>query len=297
MEENQKLIKYEPELILINDDDGNIGSEGGSYNMDSGSEGGFYNMDSGGVGHLTRIRQWIRERKSQTFVVLSLWNSVAESEGQVIDETDEAFSIIRATGLFKNLKFITHAISSKDHFAHSDSFFHVSLDKICPIADVVADNKVDKFLVKVQAMITDPDQKYSYMACEKCFSGVDADYDYQYTFVACKAFTHAKPSESLNVTVFGKHATELSEMAASRCMELYSEGAPLPLETINQSLSGKSFIMKIRKRERSIGDSMQYQYVVLNMLERKAEDDIGCSSSTTNSKSTIDLHDNYLNST
>ncbi|KAL3833783.1 hypothetical protein ACJIZ3_008519 [Penstemon smallii] len=42
---------------------------------------------------------------------------------------------------------------------------------------------------------------------------------------------------------------------------------------------------KVWLRERSIGDSMQYQYVVLNMLERKAEDDIGCSSSTTNSKS------------
>ncbi|KAL3834093.1 hypothetical protein ACJIZ3_008829 [Penstemon smallii] len=74
-------------------------------------------------------------------------------------------------------------------------------------------------------------------------------------------------------------------------------GAPLPLETVNQSLSGKSFIMKIRKRERNIGDSMQYQYVVLDILERKAEDDIGCSSSTTNSKSTEGSHYNYLNST
>ncbi|KAL3834023.1 hypothetical protein ACJIZ3_008759 [Penstemon smallii] len=266
------------------------------------------------------------------------FNNVAESEGQVIDETDEAFPIIRATGLSvshhkggslsstpstvilvnpqipeaenlktwlqKNLKFITHAISSKDHFAHSDSFFHVPLDKICRIADVVADNKVDKFLVKVQAMITDPDQKYFYMACEKCLSSVDADYDYQYTCVACKAFTHAKPREnifdgsgSLDVTVFGNHDTELTEMAASRCMELYNEGALLPLETINQSFSGKSFIMKIRKRERSIGDSMQYQYVVLNMLECKEEDDIGYNSSTTNSKSPKSSHYNYLNST
>ncbi|KAL3820153.1 hypothetical protein ACJIZ3_006058 [Penstemon smallii] len=130
-------------------------------------------------------------------------------------------------------------------------------------------------------MITYPDQKYFYMACEKCFSGAGADYDYQYTCVACKAFTHAKPKEKmhlnildgsgpLDVKVFGKHATELTQMSASRCMKLYNEGAPLLLDTINQSLSGKSFIMKIRKRERYMEDSMQYQYVVLNMLERKS---------------------------
>ncbi|KAL3846231.1 hypothetical protein ACJIZ3_003634 [Penstemon smallii] len=264
--------------------------------------------------------------QEQSIVILTLWNNVAESEGGVIDENDEDFPIIRASGLAvsphyggslgstlstvilvnpqipeaenlknwrqKNLKLITEAVSAKDHFTHSDSFLDVPTNKICAIADVVADNRVDKFLVRVQAMVTDPDQKFFYMSCEKCFSGVDADFDYPYTCTSCKEFTHAKPREkilfsifdgsgSLDVTAFGKHSTELTGMSASTCMELYNEGAPFPLESINQSLSGQHYIMKIRKMERYMGDSMHHQYVVLNMLLHKAMDNLGCSTAIT----------------
>ncbi|KAL3850599.1 hypothetical protein ACJIZ3_012481 [Penstemon smallii] len=225
--------------------------------------------------------------QEQSIVILTLWNNVTESEGGVIDENDEDFPIIRAS----NRKSQKLAVSAKDHFTHSDSLLDVPTNKICAIADVVADNRVDKFLVRVQAMVTDPDQKFFYMSCEKCFSGVDADFDYPYTCASWKEFTHAKPREkilfnifdgsgSLDVTAFGKHSTELTGMSASSCMELYN-GAPFPLESINRSLSGQHYIMKIRKRERYMGDSMHHQYVVLNMLFHKPMDNVGCSTAIT----------------
>ncbi|KAL3813026.1 hypothetical protein ACJIZ3_014294 [Penstemon smallii] len=70
-------------------------------------------------------------------------------------------------------------------------------------------------------------------------------------------------------------------MSASSCMELYIEGAPLPLKTINRSLSGQHYIMKIRKRKSYMGDSMHHQYVVLNMLLYKAIDNVGFNTAIT----------------
>ncbi|KAL3810600.1 hypothetical protein ACJIZ3_000001 [Penstemon smallii] len=106
---------------------------------------------------------------------------------------------------------------------------------------------------------------------------------YNQLFVSCFRekilFNIFDGSGSLDVTAFGKHSTELTGMSAS--INYLCLGVPFPLESINRSLSGQHYIMKIRKRERYMGDSMHHQYVVLNMLLHKAMDNVGCSTAIT----------------
>ncbi|KAL8034707.1 hypothetical protein ABFX02_12G046800 [Erythranthe guttata] len=139
-------------------------------------------------------------------IILTLWNSVAESEGKLIDEAQEDMPVIRATRLSvssfyglslastpataiivdpniaeaqnlktwraSNQKLISNALAKKEYLIHDDSFQATTEKEIYSLTDVVTAKKVDKFVVRVKAKITNNDQKFFYMACNFCFSGV-----------------------------------------------------------------------------------------------------------------------------
>ncbi|KAL3844192.1 hypothetical protein ACJIZ3_001595 [Penstemon smallii] len=132
-----------------------------------------------------------------------------------------------------NLKIIVEMIA-KDNFVHVDSSGMFPTENVLSLADVLSDTKTERFTVQVSVQITDLDQKYYYMACEKCFSGIDAELDYHYICLACKKPTIAKPREKihvniydgsghLDVTVFGPQAINIMQSDSDMCLEVFNK--------------------------------------------------------------------------
>ncbi|XP_012844865.1 PREDICTED: replication protein A 70 kDa DNA-binding subunit B-like [Erythranthe guttata] len=214
-----------------------------------------------GKQHIVRDFAVINQDKKP--VILTLWNSVAETEGKIIEEAEENMPIIRATRLSvssyygislastpttaitvdpqiieaQNLKnwranngtIISDALASKEYLDHEDSFHATTEKEIYPLIDA----QKDKFVVRVRAKITDYDQKFFYMGCNQCFSGVDAELNHSYTCASCKEDALAKPraklflniydgSEELDVIVFGDAAAKILQVNSTVSMEMYN---------------------------------------------------------------------------
>ncbi|KAL3850638.1 hypothetical protein ACJIZ3_012520 [Penstemon smallii] len=263
----------------------------------------LYNKD-------TKLREFAIMNQEKKVVMLTLWNAIAEAEGDFIDKATDTLPIIRATQLLvsahrdgtlsstastvielepeipevaslkiwrsNNLKCIVDAINAKDYFERVESSAVFPTNEITLISDILSEEKNDRFTVEVAAVVINTEQKYYYMACKKCFSSVDADYDYEYTCAMCGDKTQAKPRErihlsifdstgSLDVTVFGPPVTHLMEMDSEMCMKLSDKGEAVTAEWINHKLSGKTFYMKIRRKENSVGAHLKQQYTVINL--------------------------------
>ncbi|KAL3824941.1 hypothetical protein ACJIZ3_020970 [Penstemon smallii] len=74
------------------------------------------------------------------------------------------------------MKAIIEAIAVKDYFLRDDSSTPILTNALSGIVDIVSEAK-----------------KLFYMGCDKCYSGIGADFNYAYTCVACKECTVAKP--------------------------------------------------------------------------------------------------------
>ncbi|KAL3844186.1 hypothetical protein ACJIZ3_001589 [Penstemon smallii] len=265
----------------------------------------------------TKLREFAIMDQEEKVVVLTPWNAVAEAEGDLIDKATDSLPIIRATQLLvsahrdgtlgstagtvielepdipevvalkawrsNNLKCIVDAISAKDYFQRVESSVVFPTDQISLISDVISEVKNDRFTVEAAAIVINTEQKYYYMACKKCFSSVDADYDYEYTCAMCREKTQAKPREriylsifdstgSLSVTVFGPPVIILMQMDSEMCMRLSDKGEAVTAELVNNKLSGKIFYMKIRKKENTVGVHIQQQYIVTNLRLKETPD-------------------------
>ncbi|KAL3809062.1 hypothetical protein ACJIZ3_000168 [Penstemon smallii] len=244
------------------------------------------NKDTKLLNHI--IHKLFREK----VVVLTLWNAVAEAEGDLIDKATDTLPIIRATQLLvsahrgtvielepdipevvalktwrsNNLKCIVDAISAKDYFRRVESSavfptdqisLHYKKNRIFRRNFSDGHKSIDRFTVEVAAMVIKTEQKYYYMACKKCFSSVDADYDYEYTCAMCGEKTQTKPREriylcifdstgSFSVTVFGTPVISLMQMDSEMCM----------------SLSDKYSVTNLRLKE--IHDVLENNKVALN---------------------------------
>ncbi|KAL3831140.1 hypothetical protein ACJIZ3_019942 [Penstemon smallii] len=242
----------------------------------------------------------LRKLLRKKVVMLTLWNAVAEAEGDLIDKATDTLPIIRATQLLvfahrdgtlgstastvielepeipevaalkiwrsNNLKCIVDAIGAKDYFERVESSAVFPTNQISLISQILSEEK----------LWNNREQEYYYMACKKCFSSVDADYVYEYTCAMCAEKTQAKPRErihlnifdstgSLRVTVFGPPVINLMEMDSEMCMTLSDKGERVTAEWVNQKLSGKNFYMRIRKKENTVGIHTQQQYTVMNL--------------------------------
>ncbi|KAL8051937.1 hypothetical protein ABFX02_06G180300 [Erythranthe guttata] len=256
------------------------------------------------------IKEYALINQEQRVIILTLWNDVAKSEGNLIDNCKESMPIIKVSGLIvspyfggslgstpstvivvdpkipeaenlktwreAHIKSIAATLAMNDPFAHIDDHSTINSTNISSIADIVADNKVDKYVVKVCATITDAAQKCFYMGCSKCHYAIDADYNQSYTCSTCKENTHATPREkislcitdnsgSLDVTAFGMQAVDILEQNAVACMEQYNEEIPLAVGVINKRLQGRHFLMKIRKKGCHIRNAFQFQYSVQSL--------------------------------
>ncbi|KAL3839052.1 hypothetical protein ACJIZ3_023643 [Penstemon smallii] len=265
----------------------------------------------------TKLREFAIMDQEEKVVVLTLWNTVAEAEGDLIEKATDTLPIIRATQLLvsahrdgtlgstagtvielepdipevvalktrrsNNLKCIVDAISAKDYFRRVESSAVFPTDQISLISEVISEPKIDRFTVEVAAMVINTEQKYYYMACKKCFSFVDADYDYEYTCAMCGEKTQTKPREriylcifdstgSLSVTVFGTPVISLMQMDSEMCMSLSDKGEPVTAEWVNDKLAGKIFYMKIRKKENTVDVHIQQQYTVTNLRLKEIHD-------------------------
>ncbi|KAL3831158.1 hypothetical protein ACJIZ3_019960 [Penstemon smallii] len=264
------------------------------------------------------VREYAIVDQEKKVVILTLWNAVAESEGPLIDRAVDCFPIIKVSNLSiskyyggslgstpstvvvldpeipeceilktwrsNNLEIIVEMIT-KDHFLQAEPLGVFPTDKLFSIADVISEAKLDRFTVKVCVKITDLDQKYFYMACEKCYSSIDAEFNYYYTCSSCKKTTLAKPREkihaniydesgNLDVTVFGPHAINIMQSDSIMNMKVFDEENFVSSNEINKSLSGAMFFMKIRKKPRHFGGIKQFQYAVMNLqrIQNIAED-------------------------
>ncbi|KAL3834346.1 hypothetical protein ACJIZ3_009082 [Penstemon smallii] len=125
---------------------------------------------------------------------------------------------------------------------------------------------VDKYLLKVEALIIDATQNLFYMGCETCFASLNAEeklliYIYDDT-------------GSLNVTVFGNFAAAITGLNALDCMGLYYKGIPFPVDEINQNLYGKMYFVGLKKRLRFVGHDLLFQYTVKSLhLKRITQTD------------------------
>ncbi|KAL3849518.1 hypothetical protein ACJIZ3_011400 [Penstemon smallii] len=255
------------------------------------------------------VKEYAMVNEEKKVVILTLWNAVAESEGNIINSALDTFPVLRVSNLSvsahydgsfgstpstavlldpaipeadelriwrsSNLKYIVET-SSKDHFVHTETSESLPKEEIYLIEDVLKNEKVEKFTVQVKARIVDLDQKFFYMACGKCYSGINAEYKYEYTCVSCKRSTKAEPREkvhlnifdqsgSLDVTVFGPQAIKILQMDSVMCMDLCNAKNSPSVNRINETLSSEVFLMKIRKRKRTIGGIDQYVYAVGNL--------------------------------
>ncbi|KAL3825326.1 hypothetical protein ACJIZ3_021355 [Penstemon smallii] len=75
------------------------------------------------------------------------------------------------------MKTIVDTIGARNYFLRDNSAIPNLEGPYSTIADVVAEDK----------------QKFYYMGCDKCFSGIDAEYNYVYTCNSCKEAIIAKP--------------------------------------------------------------------------------------------------------
>ncbi|KAL3820384.1 hypothetical protein ACJIZ3_006289 [Penstemon smallii] len=258
----------------------------------------------------TKLCEFAIMNQEKKVVMLMLWNAIAEAEGDLIDKAKDTLPIIKATQLLvsahrngtlastvstvielepeipevdsleiwrsNNLKCIVDAINANDYFERVESSAAFPTNHISLISDIMSEEKSDRFTVEVSAVVINTEHKYYYMACKKCFSSVNADYDYQYTCALCGDKTQAKPRErihlsifdstgSLNVTVFGPPVINIMHMDSEMCMKLSDKGEPVTADWINHKLSGKSFYMKIRRKENDVGVHLQQQYTVTNL--------------------------------
>ncbi|KAL3839226.1 hypothetical protein ACJIZ3_023817 [Penstemon smallii] len=234
------------------------------------------------------LREYAVINQEKKLVILTLWNAIAEAEGEVIDQAIHSLPIIRATKLsvsaYKdgslgstpsttieldpaipqadnlktwrsdNMRFIVEEILVQDHFRRTESSGQFSIDKISTLADLAADKAADKFIVRVCAKIKKFDQKFYYMACAKCFSAIGLIH-----------LTIYDDSGYIDVTMFGYQAINIMQMDSEMCMQLHDAGKQMSGERINQLLEGKWFFMKIRKKTREIRGHLQTQYVVMDM--------------------------------
>ncbi|KAL3838866.1 hypothetical protein ACJIZ3_023457 [Penstemon smallii] len=247
----------------------------------------------------------------QKVVVLTLWNTVAVSEGRLIDDAVQPFPIITATALTyssffeggslgstpatvitveppipeaqklatwrsNNMKTIVDTIGARNYFLRDDSAIPNLEGPYSTIADVVAEDKVDKFVIKANIKIVDAKQKFYYMGCDKCFSGIDAEYNYVYTCNSCKEATIAKPRQkmqvdiydstgNLDVTIFGDQCQDILKMDAIMCMDLHNAGNFISINEINENLLGKIFLIKLNKKKQTRGHTTIYQYIVIKL--------------------------------
>ncbi|KAL3834091.1 hypothetical protein ACJIZ3_008827 [Penstemon smallii] len=265
----------------------------------------------------TKLREFAIMNQEAKVVVLTLWNAVAEAEGELIDRATDTLPIIRATQLSisphrdgslgsttstviqlepqipevqnlkswrsNNLKVIVEAIGARNYLKRIEASNEFPTDQISLIADVISEEKPDIFTVEVNAIVTNSEQKYYYMACEKCFSAVNADCDYHYTCAICGEKTQAKPRErihiriydatgSLDVTAFGPPVINIMQMDSEMCMKRSNEGEAVTAKWINTRLSGKTFFMRIRRNEYQVSGAVQQQYTVLNLRIKETND-------------------------
>ncbi|KAL3818276.1 hypothetical protein ACJIZ3_004181 [Penstemon smallii] len=264
-----------------------------------------------------KLREFAILNQEKKVVALTLWNAVAVAEGELIDNCTDTMPIIRATQLMisshrdgslgstastvveidpqipevhalkvwrsANLRFIVDAITAKDYLPRIESSAPFLTDHITTIADVLSAEKMDRFTVEVNALVTHSEQKYYYMACGKCFSAVDAAYEYEYTCAMCGQMTKAKPRErihvsiydttgSLDVTIFGPPVIMIMQMDAEMCLKIFSAGDEVTAGWINGKLFGKTFYMNVKRKDIQVGGVPKQQYTVTNLQIKESEE-------------------------
>ncbi|KAL3813093.1 hypothetical protein ACJIZ3_014361 [Penstemon smallii] len=195
------------------------------------------------------LRDFAIMNEEQKVVVLTLWNTVAVSEGRLIDDAVQAFPIITATALTyssffeggslgstpatvitveplipeaqklatwrsNNMKTIVDTIGARNYFLRDDSAIPNLEGPYSTIADVVAEDK------KMQVDIYDS-------------------------------------TGNLDVTIFGDQCQDILKMDAI--------GNFISINEINENLLGKIFLIKLNKKKQTRGHTTIYQYIVIKL--------------------------------
>ncbi|KAL3840261.1 hypothetical protein ACJIZ3_024852 [Penstemon smallii] len=254
-------------------------------------------------------------------ITLSLWNSIAESEGKLIDQASESMPVIKATALrlssfyvldpeiaeaqnlknwrANNMKFIAEVVAEKKYLVHDNSLNLPSENDIMSLGDVVSTKNVEKFLVRVGVVIADYMQKFYYMACDNCSKGVDAELSYEYTCNKCHQSVKAVPrykvlvslfdhTDSLDVTIFGDFAKRIMKLDPVKILEMSEMGVRIDIDAINADLLGTKFLLKIKKQERVSRNAVQVQYTVITSI---SEDTSSCHTPLSSVGLPVDDHD------
>ncbi|KAL3830985.1 hypothetical protein ACJIZ3_019787 [Penstemon smallii] len=243
-------------------------------------------------------------------ITLSLWNSIAESEGKLIDQASESMPVIKATALrlssfyvldpeiaeaqnlknwrANNTKFIADVVAEKKYLVHDDSFNMTSEKDIMSLGDVVSTKNVEKFLVRVGVVIADSVQNFYYMACDNCSKGVDAELNHEYTCNKCHQSVKAVPrynilvslidhTDSLDVTIFGDFAKRIMKLDPVKILEMSETGIRIDVDAINADILGIKFL-----------NAVQVQYTVITSI---SENTSSCHTPSSSVGLPVDDHD------
>ncbi|KAG8387759.1 hypothetical protein BUALT_Bualt02G0054700 [Buddleja alternifolia] len=178
----------------------------------------------------------------------------------------------------KNHAYLTKIVEEKKYLQHSTRHSMAPQEKISSVANVLTNETETKFRVKVTSKISDPQQKFWYMACDNCYKSTAAQYLWNITCNVCHAETVAKlrtkfamtlsdGTTELEAILFGGLAEKYLSLPANDLMEKDEQNEKVDCAAINTQLYGKEFNADIRKKKVQTRYGPENQYTVFGLEE------------------------------
>ncbi|XP_071939274.1 replication protein A 70 kDa DNA-binding subunit D-like [Coffea arabica] len=246
------------------------------------------------------------EHRSQT-VLLSLWDSFLDNEGQEILSKLHSYPVIIARRVkvnnyngvalgtwfdsailvdppvqearelknwaLRNTKLLKEAAEKKDYIKYNPQLSLKADQKTTWICNITSSQKAQFSFEHIF-------QKYWYMSCKNCCRATAAAYQVEFTCNSCKEKHPAVPRCRFDVdlidstgvipaSIFGELAENLLTFNALEAMQHFNENVALPLEFVHKELSSKTFLLHIKPVQAQLADARQ-RYTIIYYSEVNA---------------------------
>ncbi|KAG8375858.1 hypothetical protein BUALT_Bualt09G0002800 [Buddleja alternifolia] len=210
------------------------------------------------------VRNQFGDSTMQEFFVIN------DDEGQVILATPEKMPIIAAIRLdvshYNGISLLARGSAN------------IVLNPSYPESQSLRHWYEPKFRVRVTAKISDPQQKFWYMACGNCYKSTAAQYLWNITCNVCHAETVAKlrtkfamtlsdGTTKLEAILFGALAEKYLGLPENDLMKKDEQNEKVDCAAINTRLYGKEFNADIRKKKIQTRYGPENQYTVFGLEE------------------------------
>ncbi|KAG8382348.1 hypothetical protein BUALT_Bualt05G0068000 [Buddleja alternifolia] len=243
-------------------------------------------------------------------MMLSLWNNVLFIEGQDLVATSEKMPIIAATRInivdyngislaargfasivvnppypqtlrdwrSRNHTYLTQLVEEKKYLKRHVSQSIVPQSNYSSIVNAIATITDDKKWIKATAKITDYEQSFWCMGCNKCLGRTTGEYEWN---IMCNFYhietitklrtrftiTFSDNTAQLDASIFGETAEKILGLSAMELMNKEEKNKVLDCDTINERLNGQQFFAQIRKKEINTRYGIDYRYNVFALVE------------------------------